>query len=119
MSDAYAGKLVRDALNRSPNPVPNDPAPVFDPALDLDAQVTAAETILRAMSFTTTFARLVVLAGHGANVVNTPFASGLQCGACGGFSGEVNARLLAGVLNNQDVGGFRFHHTAVMTIQSD
>jgi uncharacterized protein len=41
-----------------------------------------------------------VLAGHGAEVVNNPHASGLQCGACGGYSGEVNARLLASLLND-------------------
>lgn len=99
----YAGKLFRDALNLAPNDVPNDPAPRLDPALDLGAQTDAAEAILRAMSFTDTFARLVVLAGHGANVVNNPFASGLHCGACGGYSGEVNARLLAGLLNSKGV----------------
>ncbi len=99
----YAGKLVRDALNLAPNEGPADPAPRLDPALDLDAQTEAAEAILRAMSFTKKFARLVILAGHGATVVNNPFASGLQCGACGGYSGEVNARLLAGLLNNVDV----------------
>lgn len=99
----YAGKLVRDALNLAPNAVPAGPAPRLDPALDLGAQTDAAESILRAMSFTDNFARLVVLAGHGANVVNNPFASGLQCGACGGYSGEVNARLLAGLLNSIEV----------------
>jgi uncharacterized protein YbcC (UPF0753/DUF2309 family) len=99
----YAGKLVRDALNLAPNAVPAGPAPRLDPALDLGAQTDAAESILRAMSFTDNFARLVVLAGHGANVVNNPFASGLQCGACGGYSGEVNARLLAGLLNSTEV----------------
>ncbi|WP_205389824.1 YbcC family protein [Sulfitobacter sp. SK011] len=99
----YVGKLLRDALNLAPNTVPGGPAPRIDPALDLDGQVNAAETILRAMSFTENFARLVVLAGHGANVVNNPFASGLQCGACGGYSGEVNARLLAGLLNATEV----------------
>lgn len=99
----YAGKLVRDTLNLAPNDVPGGPAPRLDPALDLGAQTDATETILRAMSFTENFARLVVLAGHGANVVNNPFASGLQCGACGGYSGEVNARLLAGLLNSADV----------------
>jgi hypothetical protein len=36
-------------------------------------------------------------------VVNNPFASGLHCGACGGYSGEVNARLLAGLLNDAEV----------------
>ena len=44
-----------------------------------------------------------MLAGHGANVVNNPHASGLHCGACGGYSGEVNARLLAALLNDQEV----------------
>ncbi len=99
----YAGKLMRDALNLAPNHVPGGPAPRLDPALALGAQVDAAETILRAMSFIDNFARLVVLAGHGANVVNNPFASSLHCGACGGFSGEVNARLLASLLNSADV----------------
>jgi uncharacterized protein YbcC (UPF0753/DUF2309 family) len=99
----YAGKLVRDALNLAPTEEPAGPAPRLDPALDITAQTNAAETILRAMSFTGNFARLVVLAGHGANVINNPFASGLHCGACGGYSGEVNARLLAGLLNSADV----------------
>ena len=99
----YAGKLVRDALNMAPNDVPGGPTPRLDPSVDLAAQTEAAETILRAMSFTENFARLVVLAGHGANVVNNPFASGLHCGACGGYSGEVNARLLASLLNSADV----------------
>jgi uncharacterized protein len=99
----YAGKLVRDALHMAPNEAPGGPAPRFDPALDTDARVGAAETILRAMSLTGNFARLVIFAGHGANVVNNPFASGLHCGACGGYSGEVNARLLAGLLNAGDV----------------
>jgi uncharacterized protein YbcC (UPF0753/DUF2309 family) len=99
----YVGKLLRDALNMAPNEVPAGPAPRLDPALDLGAQTDAAETILRAMSFTQNFARLVVIAGHGANVVNNPFASGLHCGACGGYSGEVNARLLAGLLNSKAV----------------
>ena len=99
----YAGKLVRDALGLTSHAAPNDPAPQPDPALDLASLITAAETVLRAMSMTDNFARIVVLAGHGANVVNNPFASGLHCGACGGYSGEVNARLLASVLNNAAV----------------
>jgi uncharacterized protein YbcC (UPF0753/DUF2309 family) len=99
----YVGKLVIDALGLRSTPAPDDPAPRPDPALDLGARTAAAETVLRAMSLTTDFARLVVLAGHGANVVNNPHASGLHCGACGGYSGEVNARLLAALLNDADV----------------
>lgn len=99
----YVGKLVIDALGLRATRAPNDPAPRPDPALDLKARTTAAETVLRAMSLTTKFARLVLLAGHGANVVNNPHASGLHCGACGGYSGEVNARLLAALLNDAEV----------------
>lgn len=99
----YVGKLVSDALGLQGAPVPNDPAPRLEPALDLATRTQAAETVLRAMSLTSGFARLVMVAGHGANVVNNPHASGLHCGACGGYSGEVNARLLAGLLNDPEV----------------
>ena len=99
----YAGKLVSDALGLHRPPAPIDPAPRLDPALDLATRTKAAETVLQAMSLTSNFARLVLLAGHGASVVNNPHASGLHCGACGGYSGEVNARLLATLLNDPDV----------------
>ena len=99
----YASKLVSDALGLHATPAPNDPKPRLDPALDLATRIKVAETVLRAMSLTTNFARLVLLAGHGANVVNNPHASGLHCGACGGYSGEVNARLLAALLNDPEV----------------
>lgn len=99
----YVSKLVRDALGLALRPAPDDPAPQFEPALDLATRTSMAESILRAMSMTDNFARLVVLAGHGANVVNNPFSSSLHCGACGGYSGEVNARLLAALFNDMSV----------------
>ena len=101
----YAAKLFRDGLQLSRRPAPNDPAPRFDPAIDKDTRVAIAENVLKAMSLTEGFARLVIFAGHGANVVNNPHASALDCGACGGYSGEVNARLLAGLLNDAGVRG--------------
>ncbi len=55
------------------------------------------------MSMTGNFARLVLLAGHGASTVNNPHASGLDCGACGGHTGEANARVAAAVLNDARV----------------
>ncbi|MGB5491079.1 MAG: putative inorganic carbon transporter subunit DabA [Woeseiaceae bacterium] len=103
MGPVYVAKLTRDALGCNPMPVPNDPPPRFEPPLDLETRTDAAETVLRAMSLTSGFASVVLLAGHGANVVNNPHASGLHCGACGGYSGEVNARLLAQLLNDSDV----------------
>jgi len=100
MGPVYVARLARDALGLNPAAIPNDPAPRFDPELDLETKTASAETVLRAMSLTRGFARVVLLAGHGANVVNNPHASGLHCGACGGYSGEVNARLLAQLLND-------------------
>lgn len=99
----YIAKLIGDSFRRQPLPAPHDPAPHLVPQLDGVARIDAAETILRAMSLTRTFAPIIMLAGHGANVVNNPHASALHCGACGGYSGEVNARLVATLMNDSDV----------------
>jgi hypothetical protein len=71
----------------------------FTPAQAL----TQAEAVLRGMSLTRDFARLVMLAGHGSTTANNPHASGLDCGACGGHTGEANARVAAGILNDPEV----------------
>ncbi|WP_121062478.1 YbcC family protein [Chachezhania antarctica] len=96
----YVGKLVRDGLGLK-GPSQADTGPEFD--LPLADRITAAESVLRAMSLTRGFAPLVLVCGHGATVTNAPHASALQCGACGGFAGDVNARLLAGLLNDEEV----------------
>jgi uncharacterized protein YbcC (UPF0753/DUF2309 family) len=66
-------------------------------------RVPLAEGILRAMSMTDNFSRLVLLVGHGSTVVNNPHAAGLDCGACGGMSGEASARITAALLNDTAV----------------
>ncbi|MRG70791.1 DUF2309 family protein [Alphaproteobacteria bacterium HT1-32] len=103
MGPAYLFKLLRDALGLQSMQGACDPAPRFEPDLDIRTRIDAAETILRAMSLTAGFGKVVLIAGHGGNVVNNPFASGLHCGACGGYAGDVNARLLALILNDPDV----------------
>ncbi|GGI19899.1 YbcC family protein [Bradyrhizobium guangdongense] len=65
--------------------------------------VDMAEAVLKAMSLTGPFARLVLLAGHGSSTTNNPHASGLDCGACGGHTGEANARVAAAILNDAGV----------------
>ncbi|UHC20064.1 DUF2309 domain-containing protein (plasmid) [Methylobacterium currus] len=99
----YLGKLLSASLHLGKAAAPDAPAPRLEPALDPASRVASAAGILRAMSLTTEFAPVVLLAGHGATVVNNPHASALQCGACGGYSGEVNARLLAQLLNDPQV----------------
>lgn len=68
-----------------------------------DEQLDMAEGVLKAMSMTENFGRIVLLAGHGSTTVNNPHASGLDCGACGGHTGEANARVAAAILNQPHV----------------
>ncbi|MGY6549228.1 MAG: YbcC family protein [Roseinatronobacter sp.] len=97
----YLAKLTRDALSR-PKSASTEPDPLID-GLDAPARIATAATILNAMGLTADFAPVVLLVGHGAHVTNNAHASALQCGACGGHSGEVSARALAGLLNDPDV----------------
>lgn len=71
--------------------------------IPLDDRVALGQGALRAMSLTDGFAPLVLFAGHGATTVNNPYESGLGCGACGGHTGEANARVAAAILNDPQV----------------
>jgi uncharacterized protein YbcC (UPF0753/DUF2309 family) len=103
MGPVYAGKLIRDGLGFHKGKGPDAAKPRLAPSLDLDTRIVIAETVLKAMSLTEGFGRFVLISGHGANVVNNPYASALHCGACGGYAGDVNARLLADLLNDRAV----------------
>lgn len=98
----YALKLVRDALGLAGSASTAAPAPRLDPALPTEAKAATAAAALRAMSLTDGHAPVVLLIGHGAQVTNNPHESAYHCGACGGHSGEVSARLLAGLLNDPE-----------------
>ncbi len=62
--------------------------------------VNFAAGMLGAMGWTTAFAPLVVLCGHESDATNNPYKAALDCGACGGHSGEANARAAAVILND-------------------
>ncbi len=77
---------------------------LVDPSTGSAAKTTdLAESILRGMGLVDRFAPVVVLCGHGGHSPNNPFASALDCGACGGHAGDLNARLAAEVLNDPSV----------------
>ena len=71
--------------------------------LAAEARVDLAWAMLKGMSLTRGLARLVVLVGHGSTTCNNPHAAGLDCGACCGQTGEVNARVAASLLNDPEV----------------
>lgn len=71
--------------------------------ISLKEQIAYAETVLRLMGLTQHFAKLIVLCGHGSTTENNPYASALDCGACGGNHGGLNAKLLASILNKSEI----------------
>ncbi len=112
----YAGKLFKRSFGvATDSPVieqtglPADQRHRLRPRLptqggpDLEARITSAATALSAMGLTSDYARLILMAGHGSTSANNPHAAGLDCGACGGQTGEVNARMVALLLNDPAV----------------
>ncbi|MGB9739651.1 YbcC family protein [Chloroflexus sp.] len=126
---AYVRKLLLDTLGIT-RPVPHPATfgldgqtrarvkPSLEPrsfngrliGMPLAQRIAAAAGALKAMSLTDNFARIVLLAGHGSTTVNNPHATGLDCGACGGHTGEANVRVAVQILNDPAVrAGLREH----------
>ena len=101
--------LIPDKKDRARDDLEGLPAryrPICRPqvvGLDLPAKVTLASGVLHAMELDHDLAPLVLLVGHGSQTTNNAHAAGLDCGACCGQTGEVNARSLALLLNEPAV----------------
>ena len=74
-----------------------------DQPLSLEEKTSLVSGVLKGMGLTRQFAPTVLLLGHGSETRNNLHASGLDCGACGGQTGEVNVRVLASLLNDASI----------------
>lgn len=104
---AYGIGLIGDALNW----LHTAPADESHVSLDLtpdgkgsgipvEDRVNTAVAILKNLGLRETYARLILLCGHESHSENNPHAAGLDCGACGGHGGAINARVAAALLND-------------------
>jgi len=71
--------------------------------LSTQAQADLCASVLRNMQLTDKFAKVILLVGHGSCSANNAHAAALDCGACGGQTGELNVRVLAAMLNHSEV----------------
>lgn len=71
--------------------------------IPFNEQITLAKTILTLMGLRRPFAEFVILCGHVAQTYNNPYASSLDCGACGANGGGFNALVLSRILNRPDI----------------
>jgi uncharacterized protein YbcC (UPF0753/DUF2309 family) len=101
MGPVYAAKLVKSALGFAPKAKP-EPAPEVIGGMSAEAKADTGAAVLKAMSLTQGLGEVVLLLGHGGNTTNNPHESAYHCGACGGYTGEVSARLLAILLNDPE-----------------
>ena len=101
MGPVYAVKLVKSALGLG-NAAKPEPAPEVVGGMTAEAKADTGAAVLNAMSLTKGHGEIVLLLGHGGNVTNNPHESAYHCGACGGYTGEVSARLLAILLNDPE-----------------
>ncbi len=93
-------RLAASARTALVPPVPTEPA--LD-GITLSQQAAFGESALRLMGLTEQLSPLVVLCGHGSTTTNNAYSSALDCGACGGNHGGANARILAAILNDEQV----------------
>ncbi|MGE0308085.1 MAG: YbcC family protein [Acidimicrobiia bacterium] len=109
----YGVKLVKESIAHSEPPANWEDLGLGGPtasalrprltSIDIDTAAIVAQRVLRAMGIEQRMAPLILLCGHGSQSANNPHAAGLDCGACGGHSGEVNARVAADLFNSMEV----------------
>jgi uncharacterized protein YbcC (UPF0753/DUF2309 family) len=72
-------------------------------SMPLETRIALASGILKNTGLGSDLAPLVLLCGHEGRSENNPHAAGLDCGACGGHGGGLNARVACAILNDPAV----------------
>ncbi|GIW77030.1 MAG: UPF0753 protein [Phycisphaerae bacterium] len=99
----YGFKMLKDTCV-GPRTVDTELQALFNLVdADLPVRIATGASILKNMSLGKDLARLVLLCGHEGRSANNPHAAGLDCGACGGHGGGINARVAAAILNDPHV----------------
>ncbi|MFT3700078.1 MAG: DUF2309 domain-containing protein [Kofleriaceae bacterium] len=115
----FARNIWQDAFSEKPHPDHHDSAGLT-PAEDRQRlpritshvdgkpitsseRISLAEGFLRAVGLTRDFAPVVLFIGHGSESKNNAHAAGLDCGACCGQTGAVNARAAVALVNDEAV----------------
>lgn len=96
-------KRLRDVYRINPSVVQLQMERLARVGFSLEEQVVFVAQALKAIGLTRNFSRFVLLVGHGSTSENNPYESALDCGACGGNQGLVNARVLAQMANKAGV----------------
>jgi len=99
----YGAGLASDALVSSSRRTASEDRTPFDFGMEMQDRLDLAASILKNTGLHSRFGRLVLLCGHQGNSANNPHAASLNCGACGGHSGAINARVAAALLNDPAV----------------
>lgn len=71
--------------------------------ITLEEKTSLIANALTGMGLTEGFASTVLIAGHTSEGVNNPHQNSLNCGACGGQSGELNVRVFCQLANDKTV----------------
>jgi uncharacterized protein YbcC (UPF0753/DUF2309 family) len=101
----YLPRIIRDLLHRPKAHSSSHCGSSLDiTTIPIENQIAMAAGALRHLGFSKGgLSKFVLICGHGSSTKNNPYGSSLDCGACGGHTGEANARTAAAILNNPTV----------------
>lgn len=71
--------------------------------VNVDAIATQIAGVLKAIGLVDNFSPYVFVCGHEAETTNNPYHASLECGACGGNSGFLNAKVFCAYANKIEV----------------